>query len=148
MFHAQTHDRYPRQAAGAPALRLAAVAATVLGAASMLIFGGWACLAPASFANFIGFPPFNQHLIHDAGAFQIGIGVALVVGLGGRDGVFGPHVASFAVDTSMHVSNAKAKSELGWQPRFKTYREGIAVMVAATPAESAVLRAMTATHRR
>jgi nucleoside-diphosphate-sugar epimerase len=36
-----------------------------------------------------------------------------------------PYVASFAVDTSMRVSNAKAKAELGWQPTFPTYRDGI-----------------------
>jgi nucleoside-diphosphate-sugar epimerase len=36
-----------------------------------------------------------------------------------------PYVASFAVDTSMRVSNAKAKAELGWQPAFPTYHDGI-----------------------
>jgi nucleoside-diphosphate-sugar epimerase len=40
-----------------------------------------------------------------------------------------PYVASVAVHTSMRVSNARAKSDLAWQPRFKTYREGIAAMV-------------------
>ena len=59
-----------------------------------------------------------------------------------------PYVASFAIDTSMRVSNAKAKSELGWQPRFKTYRDGIAAMVAAPPAESTALQPAVAAHRR
>jgi nucleoside-diphosphate-sugar epimerase len=40
-----------------------------------------------------------------------------------------PYVASFAVDTSMRVANAKAKAELGWRPAFPTYRDGIAAMV-------------------
>jgi len=40
-----------------------------------------------------------------------------------------PYVASFAVDTSMRVSNAKAKAELGWQPAFPTYHDGIRAMV-------------------
>ena len=39
-----------------------------------------------------------------------------------------PYVASFAVDTSMRVSNAKARAELGWQPAFPTYRDGIRAM--------------------
>jgi len=39
-----------------------------------------------------------------------------------------PYAARVAVDTSMRVSNAKAKHELAWQPRFATYREGIAAM--------------------
>jgi nucleoside-diphosphate-sugar epimerase len=45
-----------------------------------------------------------------------------------------PYVASFAVDTSMRVSNAKAARELGWHPRFRTYREGIGCMAAALAA--------------
>ena len=40
-----------------------------------------------------------------------------------------PYVASFAVDTSMRVANAKAKAELGWRPAFPTYRDGIRAMV-------------------
>jgi nucleoside-diphosphate-sugar epimerase len=39
-----------------------------------------------------------------------------------------PYVASFAVDTSMRVANAKAKTELGWQPTFPTYHDGIRAM--------------------
>jgi nucleoside-diphosphate-sugar epimerase len=53
--------------------------------------------------------------------------------------VFAPYVASFAAGTSMRVSNAKAKSELGWQPRFPTYHEGIAAMVAAV-SDAAVMQ--------
>jgi hypothetical protein len=49
--------------------------------ASMLAVGLWALLAPASFASWISFPPYNEHLIHDAGAFQIGIGAALLLSL-------------------------------------------------------------------
>jgi nucleoside-diphosphate-sugar epimerase len=37
-----------------------------------------------------------------------------------------PYVATFAADTSMVVSNAKATAELGWKPEFPSYREGIA----------------------
>ena len=44
-----------------------------------------------------------------------------------------PYVASFAVDTSMRVANAKAKTELGWQPTFPTYHDGIRAMAAARP---------------
>jgi nucleoside-diphosphate-sugar epimerase len=40
-----------------------------------------------------------------------------------------PYVASFVVGASMRVANAKAKRELGWQPRFSTYHQGIRAMV-------------------
>ena len=42
-----------------------------------------------------------------------------------------PYVASFAIDTSMRVANAKAKAELGWQPRFPTYHDGVRAMAGA-----------------
>ena len=48
-----------------------------------------------------------------------------------------PYVASFVADTSMRVSNAKAKTELGWQPRFPTYHEGVEAMACSTQAAPA-----------
>lgn len=42
-----------------------------------------------------------------------------------------PYFADLTVGTSMRVSNAKAKEELGWQPSFPTYRDGIAAMAAS-----------------
>jgi nucleoside-diphosphate-sugar epimerase len=47
-----------------------------------------------------------------------------------------PYVASFAVDTSMRVSNAKATAELGWRPLYPNYRAGVHAMavLAAAPA--------------
>jgi nucleoside-diphosphate-sugar epimerase len=50
-----------------------------------------------------------------------------------------PYVASFAADTSMRVSNAKAKRELGWRPGFRTFRDGIAAM-ASEVLEASVLQ--------
>jgi hypothetical protein len=55
------------------------VAATLVCAASMLGLGLWAFLDPPSFAGFVDFAPYNEHLIHDAGAFQVGIGTALLL---------------------------------------------------------------------
>jgi nucleoside-diphosphate-sugar epimerase len=39
-----------------------------------------------------------------------------------------PYVATFAVDTSMRVSNARARRDLGWAPVFRTCVEGIDAM--------------------
>jgi hypothetical protein len=53
-----------------------------LAAAFYLVFGIWAFFAPRSFGeNIATFAPYNEHLIHDLGAFQIGIGVAALAGL-------------------------------------------------------------------
>jgi nucleoside-diphosphate-sugar epimerase len=48
-----------------------------------------------------------------------------------------PYVASFAVGTSMRVSNAKARKELDWYPAFRTYRDGISSMASAHPQSTA-----------
>jgi uncharacterized membrane protein len=45
-----------------------------------VVFGIWAFLAPDSFYTGIAsFAPFNVHLLHDAGAFQTGLGLALIL---------------------------------------------------------------------
>jgi hypothetical protein len=47
-----------------------------------LAFGLWAFAWPESFAERIAsYPPYNLHLIHDLGAFQLGIGAAALGGL-------------------------------------------------------------------
>jgi nucleoside-diphosphate-sugar epimerase len=62
--------------------------------------------------------------------------------------LFASYIAKVAGDTSMRVSNAKAKQELGWRPQFQTFRDGIAAMVAETHERSAVLNPAVAGHRR
>ena len=82
------------------------VAATLVCAASMLALGGWAFLAPHSFSGFIDYAPYNEHLIHDAGAFQLGVAVlaalwwpdGLVVALTGFAVASGLHTLSHAID--------------------------------------------------
>ncbi len=54
--------------------------------------------------------------------------------------LFAPYLAAVMTDTSIRASNAKAKTELGWQPRFRDYREGIAAMVSGADEDAAVLR--------
>jgi NAD(P)H-binding len=81
------------------------VAATLVCAASMLVLGAWAFLAPESFSRFIDYAPYNRHLIHDAGAFQLGIGVSLLAALWWTDGLLvaltGFAVASGAIGTPL-----------------------------------------------
>jgi hypothetical protein len=50
------------------------------------VFGLWALVAPVSFFDNIGhFEPYNRHFQHDVGAFQIGLGAALLFALAWRD---------------------------------------------------------------
>ena len=58
----------------------------VLGALTFLVPGVWAFFWPESFHEHVAsFDPFNLHLFHDVGAFQLGIGVALLGALVWRD---------------------------------------------------------------
>jgi hypothetical protein len=61
-------------------------AVVLLTGSIMLALGFWAFFAPRSFAEQIAtFPPYNHHLLHDLGAFQIGIGTAVLLTLVWRD---------------------------------------------------------------
>jgi peptidoglycan/LPS O-acetylase OafA/YrhL len=54
-----------------------------------LLPGIWAFAAPHSFYDQLAtFPPYNRHLLHDIGAFQIGIGAALLLALRWSDARF------------------------------------------------------------
>lgn len=45
-----------------------------------VLVGLWAFLDPASFYSLVAtFQPSNVHFLHDAGAFQVGLGLALVL---------------------------------------------------------------------
>ncbi len=65
--------------ASAPGDRLTLIV-LVLAGLFFLLPGVWAFVAPQSFYdNLATFPPYNPHLVRDIGAFQIGIGVALLL---------------------------------------------------------------------
>jgi hypothetical protein len=45
-----------------------------------LLVGFWVFIDPASFYTQVAtFQPYNQHFLHDAGAFQVGLGLALLL---------------------------------------------------------------------
>jgi hypothetical protein len=75
------------------------------------VFGLWAFFAPASFAEFVAFP-FELHLLHDVGAFQIGIGASLLLALLWSDGVM-VALGGYVVGTTVHVISHIADRQLG-----------------------------------
>jgi hypothetical protein len=88
------------------------MAATLIAGVAMLGFGVWALAWPQSFADFIDFAPYNEHLIHDAGAFQGGIGVTLLLALRWRDSLT-VSLAGFAVGGGAHAVNHFVDLHLG-----------------------------------
>jgi hypothetical protein len=87
-------------------------AAVLICAASMLALGAWAFLAPESFAQFIDYPPDNRHLIHDAGAFQLGIGATVLLALWWSDALV-VALTGFAVASALHTVSHWTDRNLG-----------------------------------
>jgi uncharacterized membrane protein len=63
-------------------MRAFAKAVAALAAVLYLAGGLWAFFAPESFyENIATYPPFNEHFVHDIGAFLLGIGAGALAGL-------------------------------------------------------------------
>ncbi|TCC16625.1 hypothetical protein [Kribbella speibonae] len=75
---------------------------TLLCAASVLVFGVWAYFAPVSFIDYVNYAPYNEHLTHDAGAFQIGIGFGLITALLWNN-TLGAALAGFVAASGLHT---------------------------------------------
>jgi len=86
-----------------PDLRPGVTAAVFISGLFMLALGIWAFFAPASFADFVAFP-YNRHLLHDVGAFQIGLGAAVLLALLWADGVM-VVLAGYVVGTGFHLAS-------------------------------------------
>ena len=114
-------------------------AIVVLGAAAFIIGGAWALLWPRNFYEVVAeFPPFNLHLFHDAGAFQLGIGAALLAGLFSRDGLFVALLGG-AVGAVAHAASHIVDRNLGGNPSDPWTLSLLAVLLVV----AAVLRRRT-----
>lgn len=78
---------------------------------TMILLGLWAWLAPASFAELVDFP-LHVHFLHDAGVFQIGIGVGLLAALFVGDALV-VVLAGFLVANTLHAINHGIDLALG-----------------------------------
>jgi PPOX class probable F420-dependent enzyme len=76
---------------------------TVLAGLLTAAAGVWSLAAPRSFAEFVEFP-YHEHFLHDIGAFQLGIGVTLLLALVWSDAL-ATALAGFLVADAVHVTN-------------------------------------------
>ena len=97
--------------AGEPAASGFVRAAVGVFGVAMVVLGFWAWLAPASFAELVDFPP-HVHFLHDAGVFQIGIGVGLLAALFVRDSLV-VVLVGFLVANTLHAVNHGVDLTLG-----------------------------------
>lgn len=103
-------------------------ASTIIAAVFFLSGGAWAFLGPASFfQNLAHFEPYNRHLIHDVGAFQIGLGAAMLLALWRSDALF-VVLAAAASAGWVHALSHVLDRDLGGRPT--TDIPGLAVFAA------------------
>ncbi len=78
--------------------------------------GVWAFAAPRSFfENAAAFEPYNAHFIRDIGAFQLGLGAVLLLGVWIRDALLAA-LAGVAVGAVAHVGAHVIDRHAGGQP--------------------------------
>lgn len=83
-------------------LRLVPVV-VLLGAGSMIAVGAWGRLDPTGFADWAGWPR-HEHFLHDAGVFQIAIGLMMAAALWWRDAL-AVGLAGFVFTNAFHAHN-------------------------------------------
>lgn len=65
------------------------VGIAAIGGVLLVFWGLWAFFWPQSFFdNVATFEPYNEHFMHDIGAFQVGLGLTLLVAIWSRDALF------------------------------------------------------------
>ena len=109
-----------------PELRPGVSAAVIISGLFMLAFGIWAFFAPASFAEFVAFP-YNRHLLHDVGAFQIGIGATVLLALVWADSIM-VVLAGYVVGSSFHLISHIIDRHIGGNV-YETLGIGLLVVV-------------------
>ncbi|MGE5291860.1 MAG: PPOX class F420-dependent oxidoreductase [Micromonosporaceae bacterium] len=88
------------------------VTLVLLGAGALMLAAGvWCVASPRSFATFAGFP-YSKHFIHDAGAFQIGIGTTLLLAAVWADAAAAA-LAGFLAGNTVHAVNHVADLNAG-----------------------------------
>jgi hypothetical protein len=110
--------------------KVVAAAAGLLLAAT----GLWALAAPRSFFEVVAtYPPFNEHLLHDIGAFNLGLGAVLLLTLAWADGLL-VALGGVGVGATAHALAHWLDRELGGSPADPWYLSALALVLLAAAA--------------
>lgn len=96
--------------------RVDLVSTLVVGVFGLFTFalGVWAMFDTTSFyENIAEFPPYNEHFLHDVGAFQMGLGAALLLALVWRRDAVLAVLGGAAVGATAHAIAHIVDEELG-----------------------------------
>lgn len=90
----------------------------IVGGVAFVALGVWAMVDPASFFEMLArFEPYNQHLLQDIGAFQIGLGVVLLLaGWSGRADGLTVALLGVGVAAALHTVSHVVGHDLGGVP--------------------------------
>ena len=90
----------------------------IAGGAGFVALGAWAMVDPSSFFEALArFEPYNQHFLQDIGAFQIGLGVVLLLaGLPVRADGLTVALLGVGVGAALHAVSHVLGRDLGGVP--------------------------------
>lgn len=93
-------------------------AIAIVGGAGFVALGVWAMVDPQSFFEALArFEPYNQHFLQDIGAFQVGLGVVLLLaGLSARADALTVALVGVGVAAALHAVSHIIGHELGGDP--------------------------------
>lgn len=90
--------------------------AAAFGGLFFLAAGTWAFVDQSSFFEVVApFPPLNVHFLRDAGAFQIGLGAALLLAMWRSDALF-VALAAVGIGSAFHVVAHVIDIDRGGEP--------------------------------
>src|SRR6266540_1965769 len=124
-----TRPRLERRARASAPGRGYVISVTLLAGAAMLAAGIWSLAAPRSFAEAVKFP-YAEHFIHDLGAFQVGIGVTLLLAVIWSDAL-ALALAGFLVGNTVHAVNHVVDLVLGGRGSDPWLLGLVSVLIAA-----------------
>jgi len=102
-----------------------------VGGLAFVAFGTWAFAKPRSFFDALAvFPPFNEHFIHDVGAFQIGLGLALLLSLVSADSLL-VALAAVGLGQTVHAVAHWIDRDLGGKPSDPWLMTALAAVLVA-----------------
>jgi len=90
----------------------------IVGGIGFFSLGLWAMADPRSFFEALArFEPYNQHFLQDVGAFQVGLGmVLLLAGLSARADCLTVALIGVGVAATLHTVSHIVGRDLGWVP--------------------------------
>lgn len=89
----------------------------LLGGVFLLLFGVRAMAAPQTFFDTVAlFQPYNQHFLQDIGAFQIGLGAVLLLGVAAPFKGLAVALLGVGVGMAAHTLSHIVGTDLGGKP--------------------------------